>query len=67
VIVKSARRIASAKEGLGSVGPEIIFSLSVVGVGSIEQISEFPSRLITNGAQRVASPIVAASKGTETI
>jgi hypothetical protein len=37
---------------------------SVVAAGNMEQINESPSRLITNGQQMVASPIVAASKGT---
>jgi hypothetical protein len=37
---------------------------SVVAVGSIEQTNESPSRLITIGQQIVASPIVAASRGT---
>lgn len=37
---------------------------SVVAVGNIEQISKSPSRFTTNGQHMVASPIVAASKGT---
>lgn len=63
-MVKSARLIASGKEGLTNLSLEHIIPRSVVAVGNIEQINESPSRFITNGQQMVASPIVAASKGT---
>jgi hypothetical protein len=63
-MVKSARLIASGKEGLTKLLLEHIIPRSVVAVGNIEQISEPLSRFITNGQQMVASPIVAASKGT---
>lgn len=63
-MVKSARLIASGKASLIKLSVEHIISRSVVAVGRIEQISEPPSRLITIGQQIVASPIVAASKGT---
>jgi hypothetical protein len=66
-MVKSARLTASGREGVCNVLAWQYMSLSVVGVGSIEQISKFPSRFTTNGQQIVASPIVAASKGTGTI
>lgn len=66
-MVKSARWIASGKEALLKLLPEQLFSRSVVAVDRIEQISESPSRFITNGQQMVASPIVAASKGTGTM
>ena len=36
----------------------------MVAFGRIEQIKESPFRFITNGQQIVASPIVAASRGT---
>jgi hypothetical protein len=62
--VKSARFIASGKAGLINFSLWHIMSRSVVAVGNIEQIIESPSRFITNGQQMVASPIVAASKGT---
>jgi hypothetical protein len=62
--VKSARFIASGKAGLINLLLSHIMSRSVVAVGNIEQINESPSRFITNGQQIVASPIVAASKGT---
>jgi hypothetical protein len=62
--VKSARLIASGKAGLTSLLLWHAMSRSVVAVGNIEHINEFPSRFITNGQQMVASPIVAASKGT---
>jgi hypothetical protein len=60
----SARLIASGKEGLTNLLLEHIIPRSVVAVGNIEQISESPSRFTTNGQHMVASPIVAASKGT---
>jgi hypothetical protein len=63
-MVKSARLIASGKHLLTNLLLEHIIPRSVVAVGNIEQIRESPSRLITNGQQMVASPIVAASKGT---
>lgn len=63
-MVKSARLIASGKQGLTSLLLWHIISRSVVAVGSIEQTSESPTRFITNGQHIVASPIVAASKGT---
>jgi hypothetical protein len=43
---------------------EHILPRSVVGVGSMEQVSESSSRLNTTGEHIVASPIVAASSGT---
>lgn len=63
-IVKSARLIASGKAVLTNLSLWHIMSRSVVAVGNIEQINESPSRFITNGQQMVASPMVAASKGT---
>ena len=63
-MAKSARLIASGKAGLCSLLLWHIIPLSVVAFGNIEQISESPSRFITNGQQMVASPIVAVSKGT---
>lgn len=63
-MVKSARLIASGKQGLGNLLLQHIISRSVVAFDSIEQIKESPSRLITKGQQMVASPIVAASRGT---
>jgi hypothetical protein len=63
-MMKSARLIASEKEGLTNLSLEHIIPRSVVAVGNIEQISESLSRFITKGQQMVASPIVAASKGT---
>jgi hypothetical protein len=39
-------------------------STSVVAFGKMEQINDSSSRLITSGQQIVASPMVAASKGT---
>ena len=66
-MVKSARLTASGREELCIVLAWQYMSLSVVGVGSIEQISESLSRFTTNGQQIVASPIVAASKGTGTM
>lgn len=65
--VKSARLIASGKQGLRSLLLWHIISESVVAVGNIEQIKESPSRFITSGQQMVASPIVAASSGTGTM
>lgn len=62
--MKSARLIASGKAGLTSLLLLHIVFRSVVAVGNIEQINESPSRFITNGQQMVASPIVAASRGT---
>jgi hypothetical protein len=62
--VKSARLIASGKARLIKLSLWHIMSRSVVAAGKIEQINESPSRFITNGQQIVASPIVAASKGT---
>lgn len=62
--MKSARLIASGKQGLTSVLSWHIMFVSVVAVGKIEQINESPSRFTTRGQQIVASPIVAASKGT---
>ncbi len=62
--MKSARLIASEKQGLFILSLWHIISRSVVAVGNIEQIIESPSRFITNGQQMVASPIVAASRGT---
>ena len=66
-MVKLARLTASGNEGLFSSLASQNVSRSVVGVGRIEQISEFPSRLTTKGQQIVASRMVAASKGTGTI
>lgn len=66
-IVHSARRIASSKDVLRSVAPVQLFARSVVGVGSMEQRSMLPSRLMTTGEQIVASPIDAWSRGTGTI
>jgi hypothetical protein len=63
-MVKSARLIASGKAGLTSSSLWHIMFRSVVAAGNMEQINESPSRLITNGQQMVASPMVAASKGT---
>ena len=63
-MVKSARLIASGKQGLTVFLLWHIIFRSVVALGNIEQISEFPSRFITKGQHIVASPIVAASKGT---
>ena len=63
-MVKSAHLIASGKQGLTKLLLEHIIPRSVVAFGRIEQISESPSRFITNGQQIVASPIVAASIGT---
>lgn len=63
-MVKSARLIASGKQGLIILLLWHIFPRSVVAVGNMEQISSSPSRFITSGQQSVASPIVAASKGT---
>jgi hypothetical protein len=63
-MVKSARAIASGKQGLTSLSLEHIMLRSVVAFGRIEQIKESPSRLMTIGQQMVASPIVAASRGT---
>jgi len=63
-MVKFARIKASGKEGLRSVLPEHINALSVVAFGRIEQTKVSPSRLMTNGQQSVASPIVAESSGT---
>jgi hypothetical protein len=65
--LKSALRIASGKQGLINLLLQHIISLSVVALGKMEQINAFPSRLITNGQQMVASPMVAASSGTGTI
>jgi len=55
------------KDVLSKEGPMHILSRSVVGVGSIEKVSESPSRLNTTGEQIVASPIDAASRGTGTM
>lgn len=63
-MVKSARLIASGKQGLTSLLLEHIMPRSVVAFDNIEHTSESPSRLMTNGQQMVASAIVAASKGT---
>jgi hypothetical protein len=63
-MVKLARWMASGKAGLSNLFPEQCMFRSVVAVGSIEQTNESPSRLITIGQQIVASPIVAASRGT---
>jgi hypothetical protein len=63
-MVNSARLIASGNKGLTNLSLWHIIPRSVVAVGNIEQISESPSLFITNGQQMVASPIVAASKGT---
>lgn len=63
-MVRPARLIASGKDGLTSLLLEHIIPRSVVAVGSIEHMSESPSRFMTKGQQMVASPIVAASKGT---
>jgi hypothetical protein len=65
--LKSALRIASGKQGLINLLLQHIISLSVVALGKMEQINAFPSRLITNGQQMVASPMVAASSGTGTM
>lgn len=64
VMVKSARLIASGKQGLCNLLLLHIMSRSVVAVGNIEQTRKSSSRLITIGQHIVASPIVAASKGT---
>jgi hypothetical protein len=56
--------MASLKDVLCNEEPEHILPRSVVGVDSIEQVSESPSRLTTTGEQIVASPIDAASSGT---
>jgi len=63
-MVKSARLTASGREGVFNVLSWQYMLPSVVGVGNIEQISESQSRFTTTGQQIVASPIVAASKGT---
>jgi hypothetical protein len=65
--LKSALLIASGKQGLTNLLLEHIIFLSVAALGKIEQISASPSRLITNGQQIVASPMVAASRGTGTM
>lgn len=64
---QSARRMAVRNDVLCKEDPEHIFPKSVVGVGSIEQMSDSPSRLKTTGEQIVASPIEAASSGTGTM
>ncbi len=56
--------MASGKQGLCSLLLWHILPRSVVAFGRIEQINESPFRFITNGQQIVASPIVAASRGT---
>lgn len=56
--------MASLKASHFNVLPEHIFWLSFVGLGRIEQMIDVPSRLMTTGQQIVASPMVAASKGT---
>lgn len=56
--------MASGKESVVNFLLEQYIARSVVAAGSIEQIKESSSRLITNGQQMVASPIVAASNGT---
>lgn len=66
-MLKSARSIASGNEALSNILPEQLFSWSVVAVDKIEQIRESPARFMTSGQHMVASPIVAASKGTGTI
>jgi hypothetical protein len=67
VIVKLARLVASRKEGLSTLLLLHHTFGSTVAVGNIEQINESPLPLMTNGQQMVASPIVAASKGTGTM
>jgi hypothetical protein len=59
--------MASGNDVLCKEDPEHIFPRSEVGVGSIEQMSDSPSRLNTTGEQIVASPIEAASSGTGTM
>lgn len=59
--------MASLKDVLGKLGPEHIFSRSVVVVGRILQMRESPSRLNTRGVHIVASPMDAVSSGTGTI
>lgn len=66
-MLKLARLIASWKQSLSKLLPWQLFITSVVAVGKTEQIRESASRLITSGQHMVASPIVAASKGTGTI
>lgn len=62
--MKSAHFIASGKAGLTNLLLLHIMPRSMVALGNIEQIIESPSRFITKGQQMVASPIVAASRGT---
>lgn len=63
-MVNSALCMASRKDGLSNLSVEHIMSTSVVAFGKMEHINDPSSRLITSGQQIVASPMVAASKGT---
>lgn len=64
-MMKSARAMASLNEELLHWLLVQLIGWSVAAVGKMEQIKEAPEpRLITSGQHKVASPIVAASKGT---
>lgn len=62
--MKSARLMASENAWLSMVLSQHIFPLSVVAADRIEHTRNSPTRFITRGQQIVASPIVAASRGT---
>jgi hypothetical protein len=66
-MVKSALEIASEKQAVSVRRPSHVFVESTVARGSIEHTSESPSRFTTKGQQRIASPIVALSRGTGTM
>lgn len=66
-MTKSARLMASGKQGLFNLFEEHIMPVSVVAADKIEKMMESPSFFITRGQQMVASPIVAVSRGTGTI